>query len=130
MAFAKIEDETGVINLVILPKIFKDNQKLWVENSILLLTGRLDERNDEVNLIVESLDTKESVSKKKATFFVKIPEKTDVTKLKKLKEILLQNVGESPVTLKFTGSNKEIVLPFGVSWSEGLTRQINKLLEE
>src|SRR5260221_3176852 len=101
MAFAKIEDETGIVNLVIFPKIFKDNQKLWAENTVLLLTGRPDERNDEVNLIVEAVETKETVKSKKATFFVRIPEKTDVDKLKKLREILLENPGESQVTLKF-----------------------------
>jgi len=128
MAFAKIEDEKGVINAVIFPKIFKDNQKFWIENQPVLLTGRVDFRDDEANLLVQSVDNKESLSNKKNAFFIKIPEGTEVNKLKSLKKLLLAYPGEEQVTLTFAGKNEKITLGFGISWSHDLSHKIDSLL--
>lgn len=129
MAFAKIEDETGIINAVIFPKIYKDRMAVWAENTPVLITGKIDFRDDEANLLVESVDTKESIKNKKQSFVLRIPEGTDVEKLKLLKNILLQNPGDAEVTLKFEGTGKEIKLSFGVSWSHELSRKIGAILE-
>ncbi|HSX48910.1 MAG TPA: DNA polymerase III subunit alpha [Candidatus Saccharimonadales bacterium] len=130
MAFATIGDETGNVRVVIFPKIFKDNQKLLTEMTPLLVTGKLDVRDDEVNLLVESIDTKESIKSKPSVFLVKIPVGTKPQALKKLKEILLMNKGDQKVTLVFEGNSQKINLPFGITWSTSLSHQISQLLEE
>lgn len=129
MAFAKIEDETGVINAVIFPKLFKDYEKLLNENTPILITGKIDFRDDEANLLVDKIDTRDSIDDSQSTFFIKIPEKTSVDKLKDLKTLLLENPGKQQVTLQFMGKNQQITLPFGISWNPDLMRQISTLLE-
>ncbi len=129
MAFAKIEDVGGSINAVIFPKIYQEKKEIWVDGTALLVTGKIDFRDEEANLLIDSIETKESIKSKKQTFFVRVPEATDVNKLKNLKNLLLENPGEAQVILKFTGNNKEITLPFGVGWSQTLSRKIDTLLE-
>jgi DNA polymerase-3 subunit alpha len=129
MAFAKIEDEGGTVNAVIFPKIFKDNRNVWAEGTPVLVTGKIDFRDDEANLLIESVETKESLKNKKQSFFIKIPEGTDTEKLKNLKDLLLQNPGDQEVKLSFSGTGKEIKLNFGVSWSKTLSHKIAQVLD-
>lgn len=53
MAFVRLEDDTGKIDLVIFPKIYAATRNIWVEESPVLASGRVDLREDEVFLIVE-----------------------------------------------------------------------------
>jgi DNA polymerase III subunit alpha len=129
MAFAKLEDETGKVNIVIFPKIYQEKKTVWAESTPVLITAKVDFRDDEVNLLVDSVETKESIKKMKQDFFIKIPEGTDVNKLKDLKTTFLQNPGDSKVTLKFSGTGREITLAYGVSWSKDLSHKIDTLLE-
>ncbi len=129
MAFAKIEDETGIINAVIFPKIFKESGKILLENTPVLLTGKIDFRDDEANLLVDKVDTQETADNKQNTLFVKIPEGTAVEKLKSLKDLLLANPGKNEVTLRFAGTDKRITLGFKISWTHELSRKIDTLLE-
>ncbi len=130
MAFVKIEDETGVINAVVFPKVFKANQSVCIENMPVLVTGKIDFRDEEANLLVDLIETKESLKDKKSAFFVKIPEDVRVDTLRELKKLLMENPGNQQVTLIFLGRDEKITLPYGVSWSGGLSHKIAHVLEE
>ncbi len=130
MAFAKMEDESGIINLVIFPKIYKERMTVWNESTPILVTGKIDFRDDEANFLVESVETKESIKSKVQSFLVRVPEGIDISKLKLLKDLLLQNPGENKVTLKFSGTDKNVTLGFGISWTHDLSHKIDALLEE
>jgi hypothetical protein len=52
-----------------------------------------------------------------------------VEQLKRLKLLLIQNPGESSVTLVFEGSDKKMKLPFKISWTPDLARQISSVIE-
>ena len=56
MAAATLEDLTGTIELVVFPKTFEKTRDLWVEDAILILDGKIDSRNDQLQLIVESAE--------------------------------------------------------------------------
>lgn len=130
MAFVKIEDETGVINAVVFPKVFKASQSVCIENMPVLVTGKIDFRDEEANLLVDLIETKESLKGKKSAFLVKIPEGVGVETLRELKKLLTENPGNQQVTLIFLGRDEKITLPYGVSWSEGLSHKIAHVLEE
>ncbi len=53
MAFATIYDETGSIELVIFPNLFKETISLWQESTPVLLKGRIDEKGAAVAVIVD-----------------------------------------------------------------------------
>ncbi|CAN5319978.1 DNA polymerase III subunit alpha [soil metagenome] len=129
MAFAKIDDDTGSVRLVIFPKLYKDTKKMWVEANPVLLSGKIDLRDDEINMLVDTVDNKETIKKNNNEFFINIPEETPTENLKKLKELLLFNVGDNKVTLVFEGKSQKITLPQGVTWTAALSKEIDQVLE-
>jgi len=59
---------------------------------------------------------------------IEIPKDTTSDKLKKLKQLLIQNPGNESVVLII--ENKSIKLPIKVSWSKSLEAEIASTLEE
>ncbi len=122
MAFVKIEDPTGVIELVIFPKIYKASKHIWIEGKPVLVSAKVDSRNDTPTLIVESIEIKSSSEQ----VFLTIPKNTSPDQLKKLKLLLTQYSGNQSVILKF--ENKDLTLPFKVAWSDALAERIDATL--
>ncbi len=129
MAFAKAEDGTGTLELVVFPKIFKDTRDFWVEGQPLLITGRVDVRDDSPNLLVESIETMASLDEKKEReVYIKIPKTADTNTLKKLKELLTSNLGDQTGFLQFEGG-KRVKLSFKIAWNETLAKAIADTLD-
>jgi DNA polymerase-3 subunit alpha len=55
MAFARLADETGALELVIFPKIFERTRNIWIPDSILLVLGKVDLREEQYYLLVEDV---------------------------------------------------------------------------
>ena len=130
MAFVKIEDPTGVIELVIFPKIYKASKHIWIDNKPVLVSAKVDSRNDTPTLIVEAIETKDTVNGKDDEVFIKIPKNITPQGLKNLRNLLTQNPGSQPIYLVFEGNGKEIKLPIKISWSKSLEMEIASTLEE
>ena len=77
---------------------------------------------DTPTLLVEAVKTKDS------EISIQIPKNTSSGKLKKLKELLIQNTGDEQVVLII--ENKTIKLPIKVSWTNSLAKKIEATLEE
>jgi len=129
MAFVKVEDGTGSIDLVVFPKLFKLTKDYWIDQNALLVSGKIDSRNDQPSLLVESIETKGSNQSKNNELYIKIPLKVSAENLKKLKNLLVSHLGNQNVTLVFEKSKNRIKLPFKISWSETLAKEISDLLE-
>ena len=128
MAFMKLEDDTGSLNIVVFPKIYADKKDLFVDNNPLLISGKLDQREDEVSILANEIDTLESASAGDK-LSVQIPKDVGIDALKALKALLLENPGEQKVTLVFEGkTQKKVDLPYKITWSERLARLISKTL--
>lgn len=129
MAFAKIDDGTSTIELVVFPKVFKDTRDFWTEGQPLLVVGKVDTRDESPAILVESIETLSTMrAEKEREVFVKIPESCDVNSLKQLKTLLTQNLGVQTAYLVFE-AGKKIKLPFKISWNETLAKQIAEILE-
>lgn len=129
MAFAKVDDGTGSIELVVFPKIFKETRDFWIEGQPLLVVGKVDTRDETPALIVEAIETLSSLSEKKEReVFIKIATGVDSEILKRLKSLLTQNLGDQTGYLVFEGG-KKVKLPFKISWNETLAKQISEVLE-
>lgn len=128
MAFAKAEDGTGTLELVVFPKIFKDTRDFWTQGTPLLITGKIDVRDDSPNMLVETIETMASLEEKKEReVFIKIPKNTGTEALKQLKELLLANPGDQAGTLIFDGG-KRVKLSFKIGWNETLAKAIAQTL--
>ncbi len=129
MAFAKLNDGTGTLELVVFPKIFKESRDFWTEGQPLLIVGKVDSRDETPAILVESIETLSSLNEEKERqVYIKIPKETDVNLLKRLKTLLTENLGNQTGYLIFEGG-KKIKLPFKITWNETLAKQITEILE-
>mgnify|MGYP001607840839 FL=1 len=129
MAFAKIDDGTGIIETVVFPKIFRDTRDFWVEGQPLLIHARVDLRDEDVGLIVESIETLANFSEnKEREVYISVPAGVGADSLKRLKSLLTENLGTQTGYLVFDGG-KKIKLPFKIAWNETLAKSISGVLE-
>lgn len=126
MAFVKIVDDTGSLSLIVFPKIFRETRELWIDNSPVLVSGRLDSREDSPTLVVNRVQTKATLETEH--LYIKVPKKVAAANLKMLKKLLLSNPGQQAVTLLFEGGNGQVDLEIKVAWSEELAHQISQVL--
>lgn len=139
MAFVRIEDETGNMEVVVFPKIFSQTKSIWTKDRIVSIRGRSDVREGEKMLIVESATLLEEEKKRKNgkkaayDFEVEIPAKISSQKLVELNKLFKQNQGKSKVALVFVdkfGRKKQMVLPYGVAYTENLKKKIKEIIGE
>lgn len=129
MAFAKVDDGTGFIDTVIFPKLYAQTKDAWVEQHAVLITGKIDMRDDKPNFLVDSVETIDMVKQKGGTLKISIPVGTSSETLKSLKELLLGTPGTQTIVLVFEGTRQEVTVPFGTSWTQDLSRKIAHLLD-
>ena len=129
MAFVKVADDTGTIGLIVFPKIFRQTRDSWVDNKALLITGRLDNREDSTSLIVNQISTRENLRDGEEHLYIKIPGATNKDSLQSLKNLLLANPGNQRVTLVFEGKGERVPLPIKVFWSSDLAHEILDVLQ-
>jgi len=130
MAFVKVRDDTGSLDLVVFPKIYSSIKNNLVDNKAILITGRVDSRDDSPTIIVNEIRTKENLSEISDRLFIKVPRGSSISDLEKLKKLLISNPGNQNVSLVFEGKTKRTVeLSLRISWSESLSHQITDVLE-
>ncbi|MCS7092000.1 MAG: DNA polymerase III subunit alpha [Patescibacteria group bacterium] len=132
MAFVKVKDETGVIELVVFPKVYSAKKHLWEEDKPVLIHGRIDIRDDGRSVIVNEAFSKDEISQgPQSELFITIPRGTTTEHLKILKQILLANPGEQRVSLVFDGDvKKTLELPIKISWDQTVARAIDLVLDQ
>jgi DNA polymerase-3 subunit alpha len=54
MAFVSIFDGTGSIEAVVFPEIYRKLKRIWDEAQPIMFKGKLDERNDEMTIIIDN----------------------------------------------------------------------------
>lgn len=75
MIFAKIEDQSASIELLVFPSLLKENPQIWQENNIVLVAGSLSEKDSDLKLLVNQVgllelnDTNESIENFKKQIF-------------------------------------------------------------
>ncbi|MBU4369729.1 DNA polymerase III subunit alpha [Patescibacteria group bacterium] len=55
MIFVKVEDSFGEVEVIVFPKILKSTSKLWEENKMVSVEGRLSDKDGELKLIAENV---------------------------------------------------------------------------
>jgi DNA polymerase-3 subunit alpha len=129
MAFAKIEDDTGTLNLVIFPKLFAQTKDYWLSNKAVLVIGKVDSRDDEFSLLVDTAHTNpEEAGKSRGEVMIKIPKDTSTEQLKNLKKLFLSSPGKDELILVFEGKGNKVKASMTISWNPNLARQISEIL--
>ncbi|HEX9804646.1 MAG TPA: OB-fold nucleic acid binding domain-containing protein, partial [Candidatus Dojkabacteria bacterium] len=129
MAFVRVSDGTGSISLVVFPRIFQSTRSNWVSNKPLLVSGRVDVRDEEPSLVVNQISSQNDIEDFSNELYIKIPKTIDSEGLKRLRMVLLENPGKQSVKLMFEKNNKSLNLNIKVAWSESLARKISNIVE-
>ncbi|MEK9143190.1 MAG: DNA polymerase III subunit alpha [Patescibacteria group bacterium] len=53
MAFVKLDDRTGVVEIVVFPKVYARSFAVWQADSVVWVTGRVDEKDDRLTILVD-----------------------------------------------------------------------------
>ena len=53
MLVANLEDLQGTVEVVVFPKVFQETANAWSDDSVVLVSGRVDHRDDEAKLLCE-----------------------------------------------------------------------------
>ncbi len=108
MAFVRLEDLTGSVELVVFPDLYEKRVPLLEEESLVLFEGRTDKKEkEEAKIIVEKINPLQLQQK---TLRLVIGEKHDLSVLEKLKEVLVAENGDVPVCLFFERDKKVLIL--------------------
>lgn len=130
MAFVKVRDDSGSVDLVIFPKLYTEVKHLLVDNKPLLITGKVDQRDESKSVLVDSIVTESDAQKSDDHLYIRIPDGTATSQLSSLKDVLLQNPGDQRVTLVFEAVHgKRMELPIRISWNQILAHKISEILQ-
>ena len=55
MLVATLEDLTGSVEVVVFPKVFSETANAWADDAVVLITGRVDRRDDAAQLLCETV---------------------------------------------------------------------------
>jgi len=108
MAFVRLEDLTGSVELVIFPDLFERQGSLLQEDNLIIVEGRTDLKEEEdVKILAEKLSP---LGHQKKYIRLVIDESHDRAILQDLKDTLIAESGDMPVCLFFKKDNKMLML--------------------
>src|SRR6187399_2464496 len=107
MAFARVEDLTGSIELVFFPEAFERSQEILkrasVEAEPLIIQGEIEGSAEGAKMLVKSIEWLEDAHKNRVQQVVlKIPmDKASPEQLRELKKSIIQFRGKCPIRIEF-----------------------------
>lgn len=143
MAFVRLEDDTGGIEVVVFPKVYERTRGCFGQDQIILVLGRLDFREDRIYLLAEDaegIDEIRRLAKQKVflpkeqylvqTIQIALPEEYRQDLIDKIYRILLEHPGEQKANIiVMTEAGQARVLPLSVKtkFDEELREEISSL---
>ncbi|HIX01685.1 MAG TPA: DNA polymerase III subunit alpha [Candidatus Ligilactobacillus excrementigallinarum] len=107
MAFVTASDTSGEIEMTVFPKQFLQYGNLLQEGEVILVEGKVEQRNDQLNLIANRLQLAQKINDQ--CYYLKI-EKLDDQHKKKLLQIMQQHRGKIPVIIYEVVSQHKFVM--------------------
>lgn len=135
MGFGTLQDETGQIEFVVFPKAYAQAKEALVKDSVVLLKGKVEDREDKPTFLVDvvkvpDIDESELMQPDSNTFELAIPRGADKQKLIEVGKLLKSHHGKQTIILIIPngGEPKRMKLPYTVEWTEELKKEIEKIL--
>lgn len=108
MAFVKIEDLTGSVELVIFPDLFERFSSLLEEDNLIIVEGRTDLKEEEdVKILIENI---RPLNHDDRYYCLELSDDTDQALLSSLKDLLVTESGNIPVCIYFKKDKKTLIL--------------------
>lgn len=135
MAFLTAGDSSGEIAAVVFPDVYRENPGLFVQGNKVVLEGKIEERDDALQLIIQKAtgieQWLEEKKNKDLTLYLKIPvQKQTSAHLKLLQDWFLENKGNTMVVLHYenTGKTVKLVKKFSVEPTDLFISQLKEFL--
>lgn len=157
MCFCTLQDDTGAIDLVVFPSLFKKSSHIYKKDTVLIAEGKVNRSMDKISVIVEKVnDTNFSLTiepesnnfsnnkknyipkigengkyrnenRQKNNFIINIPEGISQNTLVRLNNLIKTNPGEDRIVLAFP--NGKVIIPNqGIGLNDKLKQEINNIL--
>lgn len=132
MCFAKLQDATGSIEIIVFPKVFATIRHILLPDKIVIVTGRLEKDEQSPIVIAESIATLDEISdgQPQEILEVFVPQNADRLLLSKVYQTLKENPGETPTYLVLptqNGSRRKLSIPFGSAKTPQLEAALTEL---
>ena len=106
MAFVKLEDFDGEIDVTIFPRVFYDVSKILLVDDVVVVEGRVESSNDTVQILADRVTAAQDYV---ADFWLTLPAQLDtLATFDSLKKIFSENAGNSQIFLNQDGKWKKI----------------------
>lgn len=116
MAFAKLSDEAGELDLVIFPKIYSEYRDVLRNGALLFLEGEINRQKNDHSFIVNKLIAIENLSnKRKQRVYLRVEANDKQQKLEQLKLLLQRYPGQTEVIYHDSQTKKTMKLPTSYS---------------
>jgi len=135
MCFGTLQDQTGSLRFVVFPKTFQQYGALLTVDQVVLLKGKIESREGEINLIVEKAvvaDQPQIETEAINAHEIFIPRKTSRETLETLGKILKAQPGKDQVIIVIPngGKPRRLKLPYTVNVSTKLLASVETLLNQ
>lgn len=135
MAFAKLEDISGTIDLVIFPKLYAQTKDYWEQDKLIVVEGKIDFRDESLNLLVDRFSIVNhqtgAVENGDAVHQMLVPRGTTSNQLMRINNLLKTHPGEEQLILLFENGGpipKTLKVPYGIAFTEQLHKDILEIL--
>lgn len=137
MLFVRLEDTTAKTEILVFPKILRENSLIWQPDNIVIVEGKLNIKDGVPKVLAESVQElaqqtslSTSTDRPEKKLYLILEEKIDKEKLKKIKNLLENFLGKNPVVLKISrdGKTKEIPIKTKVEIKEELKEKLALLI--
>lgn len=127
MAFVNLEDIGGSIEVVVFPKVFQESESVLLKDKFVLVKGKVTEKDRVIKILADRV---EEMPLRPPALYLSIPSNSNKDLLKKIKEIIVNFQGHSPVILRVPKENaiKEIKIKDQVKIDRVLLDKLTTLL--
>jgi DNA polymerase-3 subunit alpha len=128
MAFVDLEDLGGMIEIIVFPNLFSNYQNLLVDGKIILVTGKLSDKDGEPKFIADAIREygQSTIPTEPTSVTIKIPEAATDELFGQLKALFESAPGEMMVNLMIR--EQKVKTPFKVNLTDDLKLKIRELL--
>ncbi|MCX6785336.1 MAG: DNA polymerase III subunit alpha [Candidatus Komeilibacteria bacterium] len=126
MVFATLTDETGSVEVLVFPTVLEKNQNQWAEDQIILINGKLTDKDGSPKVICDNMRTLTAIAESINKITVTLAQNQMETILNPLKKILEQSAGAIPVYVKL--GNRTVKITQKVEFTGELKNSLEKLV--
>ena len=138
MAFVKISDGISSIEVVVFPKTYDLCREFLVSDTVVLISGRVEKREEELSLIVEKINlfdpdnVVDDFPTESKTVEILIPKGTEVSVLQSINKTLRGFPGKMAVVLLLQSGDevRRMDLPFSIDPNQVLQDLITEIIGE